>query len=49
MKLITIQSDENTIAFLKEKGLIEINNPLCVHCGVHQPNFILAKNGGKIE
>lgn len=29
---VIIQSKENTIAFLKEKELIESNNRPCVHC-----------------
>jgi len=28
-----VQSEENTVAFLKERGLIEIGTPSCVHCG----------------
>jgi len=30
---VIIQSEENTIAFLKEKGLIETDNHPCIHCG----------------
>jgi len=28
-----VQSEENTIDFLKERGYIEIGTPPCVHCG----------------
>jgi len=30
---VIIQPEENTIAFLKEKELIENDNPSSVHCG----------------
>jgi len=28
-----VQSEENTLPFLKERGLIEIGAPPCIHCG----------------
>ena len=41
-----VQSEENTIDFLKERGLIEIGTPPCVHCG-SQTKFYTRKERGK--
>jgi len=38
---VTIQSQESVIAFLKEKGLIESDNPPCVNCG--KPNKLYTR------
>ncbi|CAI6352595.1 unnamed protein product [Macrosiphum euphorbiae] len=41
-----VQSEENTVAFLKERLLIEIGTPPCVHCG-SQTKFYTRKERGK--
>ncbi|CAI6347644.1 unnamed protein product [Macrosiphum euphorbiae] len=41
-----VQSEENTVAFLKERGFIEIGTPPCVHCG-SQTKFYTHKERGK--
>ena len=41
-----VHSQENTVAFLKERGLIEMDTPPCVHCG-SQTKFYTRKERGK--
>ncbi|KAL4141699.1 hypothetical protein QTP88_004288 [Uroleucon formosanum] len=41
-----VQSEKNTVAFLKERGLIEITTPPCIHCG-SQTKFYTRKERGK--
>ncbi|KAL4090623.1 hypothetical protein QTP88_025422 [Uroleucon formosanum] len=41
-----VQSEENTVDFLKERGLIEIATPPCVYCG-SQTKFYTRKERGK--
>jgi len=44
---VIIQSEENTIDFLKENVLIKIDNPPCVYCGSPKKMFRYSQRTGK--